>query len=112
MSTPIQIENELKALAQEIDHWDALLAWHEGQRDYYRTKLAVAEARAAMEYTGPATKAKYYAVASTEKQRIDLDVAAAQMGVCTRRIHALDKTLLTVMGRNKSATNAYNMGGY
>lgn len=110
MSTPVQIEKELRELAEELDTWDIRLAWHLGQRDYYRSRLTVAEARAAMSYTGAATKAKWYAITETENERIEYDIAAAQSLVCERKIHALDKILITVMGRNKSATNAYNMG--
>lgn len=110
MSSPLEIEKELRELAEEIDLWDRRLAWHEGQRDWFKTRLTIAEAKAAMEYTGAATKAKWYAISQTEDERIALDVAGAQLLVCERRIHSLEKTLLTVMGRNKSATNSYNMG--
>lgn len=110
MSTPVQIEKELQELAKDIDHWDRMLAWHEAQRDWFKTKLTIAEARAVMEYTGPATKSKWYGISRSERERIALDVANAQLLVCERRIHSLEKTLLTVMGRNKSASNAYNLG--
>lgn len=110
MSTPIQIEAELKDLAEQIDVWDLRWAWFEAKRDYLKTRLSIAEARAAMEYTGPATKSKFYAVAGTEDERIALDIGAAELLLCSRKMHSLEKTLLTVMGRNKSASNSYNLG--
>lgn len=110
MSTPLQIEAELRELADEIDVWDARLAWHEGKRNHFKDQLTKSEARAVMEYTGPATKARYYGVTMTEGERTDLAIAAGQLLVCERKMHSLEKKLLTVMGRNKSASNAYNLG--
>ncbi|ATN94013.1 hypothetical protein J4U01_gp050 [Mycobacterium phage Kumao] len=112
MSTPIEIDRKLQEMADEIDLWDKMIAWHEAQRDYYKTRLAIAMANAELEYNQtPASKAKAYAISKTEKQRVQLDIAEAQLNLCVRRMHSLDKGLLTLMGRNKNAMQAYNVGG-
>jgi hypothetical protein len=107
VSTPIEIDAELAQLRTDIDLWDKRLAWFGAKRDWYKTKLALAEAKAAMDYTGPATKAKWYSITRTEKERTDLDIAEAELLMCERRMHSLDKATYLLLGRNKNAMNAY-----
>jgi hypothetical protein len=111
VSTPVQIEKELAEIAAEIDLWDARLAWHEAARDFYKTRFTIAEAKAAMEYSGAVGKAKWWAATKTEKERTDLDIAGANFLVCERKIHSLEKQLFTLMARNKLIMQAYNSSG-
>ena len=107
MSTPIEIDKELATLRDEIDLWDCRLAYFEAKRNWRKTLHALAEARAAMDFSGPATKAKWFAITQSVDERTDLDIAEAELLMCERKMHSLDKATFLLLGRNKNAMNAY-----
>jgi hypothetical protein len=112
MSTPIEIDQKLASLVDEISLWDQRLAWFEAKRDWYKTRLSLAEARAQLSYKGVAASSlsKPYAISQTEKERTDLDIANAELLMCERKMHSLDKATYLLLGRNKNAMNSYTVG--
>jgi hypothetical protein len=111
VSTPIEIDGLIAQLKREIDEWDTYLAYFQAKRDWYKTRLALAEAKAQMAWQGPVGKAKAYSITQTEDERIALDIAEAELLMCERKMHSLDKATYLLLGRNKNAMNAYNTGG-
>lgn len=107
MSTPIEIDQELAKLRDEIDLWDQRLAWFEAKRNWRKTLHSLAEADAAMNYSGPATKAKWHAITKSVDERTALDIAEAELLMCERKMHSLDKATFLLLGRNKNAMNSY-----
>lgn len=93
-----------------VDKWDLILAWHKAQRDYFATRFALAEARATMAWSGAVGKAKAAAACApeVERARICMDVAAAQLGLCERRAHSLEKEAINLALRNKLLQTSYN----
>lgn len=112
MSTPIEIDKRLAELVDEIDLWDQRVAWFEAKRDWHKTRLALAEARAQLSYSGPAASSlsKPYAISQTEDERVALDIANAELLMCERKMHSLEKASYLLLGRNKNAMQAYNVG--
>lgn len=109
MSTPIEIDREIVQLKNEIEVWDQKLAYFQAKRDWRKTQLALAEARAQMRWEGPVGKAKAFGTTQTAQERIDLDIAEAELLMCERTMHSLDKATFLLLARNKNAMQAYNM---
>lgn len=107
MTTPEQVEQELVNIGEEIERWTELTAWHAAQKDWRTTRLSIADARARLEYAGMASKTKYHAIVATEQEQTDLDIAAAQLGLCEKRLRALSELKFTTLGRSKSISNSY-----
>ena len=110
---PVLIDMLLDKNSFLIDRWDRMIAWHEAQYKFYVSQHVLAEARAMMEWQGAVGKAKAAAITnpSVEAARIKMDIANAQLGVCTRRMHSLEKEAINLATRNKGIMQAYNNGG-
>lgn len=107
MSTPIEIDQELRSVSEAIERWSTLEAWHEAQKQWRHTQLTIKEAEAAMSYTGAATKAKWYAVTQSVQERIEYDIAAAQHGACASKLRACKDKAMILLGRNKNVMAGY-----
>lgn len=96
-----------------IDKWNRMMAWHKAQWQWRHDEFVKTEARAVMSDSGPATKAKFAAAAndSVIMARTYLSIAAAQLGVCERRLHALEKEVINLALRNKLLGALWNNGG-
>lgn len=110
---PAMVDQLLDKNSFLIDRYNRMAAWHKAQRDWRHDQFVVAEAKAVMGYDGPATKAKYAAAADDDviMARTYLSIATAQLGVCERRLHALEKEAINLATRNKSLMQSYNNGG-
>ncbi|SKM18394.1 Uncharacterised protein [Mycobacteroides abscessus subsp. massiliense] len=111
--TPLSLDRALDKNSFLIDKWNKMFAWHRAQRDYLYTEFVKAEAGAVMRYTGPATKAKYHAMDTQAviMAKTYLDIANAQLGICERRLHSLEKEAINLALRNKLLSALYNNGG-
>ncbi|QSM01110.1 hypothetical protein SEA_NANOSMITE_65 [Mycobacterium phage Nanosmite] len=111
--SPLQLDRALDKNSYLIDKWNRMMAWHKAQRDWRKTQFVVAEAGAVMRYGGPATKAKYAAIDNETviMARTYLDIAEAQLGVCERRLHSLEKEAINLALRNKLLGALANNGG-
>ncbi len=109
MSTPIEIDKEMIQLKDDIELWNQRVAWFEAKRDWRKTRLALAEAKAQMDWAGAVGKAKAYGITQTERQRIDLDIASAELSMCEKTMDTLSKASFLLLARNKNAMQAYNM---
>lgn len=109
--TPDHIDRELDRVNYLITKWNKILAWHRAQKDWRATRFAVAEARQMMSFTGAVGKAKAYAAQETEQERIDMDIANAQHGLCERRLSALEKELIAIGMRSKLLAQVFGTGG-
>lgn len=96
-----------------MDKWNRMMAWHKAQWQWRHDMFVKAEASAVMRDTGPATKAKFAAADDdyVGLARTYLSIAAAQLGVCERRLHALEKEVMNLALRNKLLGALYNNGG-
>lgn len=113
VSDPGTIDALLDKNSFLIDKWNRMLAWHKAQWDWRNDQFVLAEAKAVMEYDGPAAKARFYAnndpdviMARTYRQ-----IAKAQLTICERRIDALTKEAINLASRNKALMQQYNTGG-
>lgn len=113
ISSPVVIDHMLDKNSFLIDKWSRMAAWHKAQRDWRHDQFVKSEARAVMGYEGPATKAKFAAADDPDVQmaRTYLSIATAQLGVCERRLHSLEKEAINLATRNKALMQSYNNGG-
>lgn len=96
-----------------MDQYNRLMAWHKAQWQWRHDNFVKAEASSVMKYQGPATKAKF---AANDDDKVTLaktylSIAAAQLGICERRLHALEKEVMNLALRNKLLSAQYNNGG-
>ncbi|WP_099021242.1 hypothetical protein [Mycolicibacterium palauense] len=100
---PYLLDTRLDKNSYLVDKWDKMIAWHRAQARYFETQHALKEAEATMRWGGAVGKAKAYA--QTEPAvidaRIKMDIAHAQLGLCERRIHSLEKDAINLALRNK-----------
>ena len=108
MTTPVEIDAALRDVADQIERWSKLEAWHEAQKQWRHTILVLKEAEAAMAYTGPATKAKWYAITQSADERIMYDIAAAQHGACASKLRAFKDRSMILLGRNKNVMAGFS----
>lgn len=113
VSDPGVIDKLLDKNSHVTDKWLRMAAWHKGQRDWRATAFAIEEARARMAYVGPPSLAKAAAltVVSVQQAQIDLDIAAAQLGLCERRLESLTKESINLAVRQKAIMQSYSHGG-
>lgn len=110
--TPVQLDRLLDRNSFLIEKWNKMMAWHKAQHDWYKELHTREEARAVMQ-ARTATTAKYAAAAdpAVELARTRMLIALAQMGICERRLHALEKEAINLALRNKLLGALYNNGG-
>lgn len=106
-ATPRDIDKALAENSYLIEKYDVYLAWFEAARNWRKTELALAEARAMMAWPGAVGKAKAYAANETVQQRIDLDIAEALLIYVSRRAHTLSKQAINLHGRNRNILQGY-----
>ena len=113
VSDPGVIDKLLDRNSFLVDKWSRMAAWHKAQREWRATQFAITEARARMAYEGPPSLAKAAAltVDAVIQAQIDLDIAAAQLGLCERRLDSLTKESINLATRNKALMQSYNHGG-
>jgi hypothetical protein len=101
--TPLSLDRLLDRNSFLIDKWNRMMAWHKAQKDWHNDQFIRAEAEAVMRDTGPATKAKYAAAQHPDvvMARTYLSIATAQLGICERRLHSLEKEAINLALRNK-----------
>lgn len=111
--SPALLDQMLDKNSFLIDKTDRMIAWHAAQNKYWARQFAIAEARAVMHYQGAVGKAKFAAVADEDVIAVatQWDIANAQLGLCERRGHALDKEAINLALRNKLLQATYNNGG-
>lgn len=110
-ATPQDIDKMLAENSHWIEVYDVYLAWFSAARNWRKTELALAEARATMSWSGAVGKAKMHAVAATAQERIDYDIAAALYTYVERRAHTLSKQAMNLASRNKNILSNYAVGG-
>lgn len=113
VSDPGVIDRLLDRNSFLVDRYNKMLAWHQAQWDWRNDQFVIAEARAVMEYDGPAAKAKYYAnnADTVITARTLRQIAKAQLIVCQRRLDALSKEAISLAVRQKAIMQSYNHGG-
>ncbi|AER26102.1 hypothetical protein SSEA_SKINNY_61 [Mycobacterium phage Skinny] len=111
--TPMALDRLLDRNSYLMDKWDRMMSWHMAQRKWRHDEFVKAEAEAVMRYTGPATKAKYAAAEDPKvvMARTYLSIAEAQLGICERRLHSLEREAFNLGMRNKVLDKVYNNGG-
>src|SRR4051794_34083671 len=106
-ANPAAIDKMLAEISYWIARYDTYLAWFAAARDWRKTELAHAEARAIMTWGGAVGKAKAYATQQTEQERIDYDIANALYTFVERRAHTLSKQSMNLASRNKNIMQSY-----
>jgi len=62
MTTPIEVNNLLIETDEQIKNYADMVVWFKAQRDWWRSRLEMAQKAAEMSFPGPATKAKAHGI--------------------------------------------------
>lgn len=106
-ANPQDIDRMIAENSYWIERYDTYLAWFSAARNWRKTEWDLAKARMEMSWSGAVGKAKSYATAETQQERIDYDIAEALYTLVERRAHTLSKQSMNLASRNKNILADY-----
>lgn len=122
MTTPAEINQLLIETDQKIKDYSDMTVWFKAQRDFWRSRLEMAQKAAEMSFTGAATKAKAHGIlVGGQEMNVDMWwvptvlplptavlVFDAAYDLVNSRSQYLHDHLTTLMVRNKNVMLEYN----